>query len=191
MNIETQTVPTHDVFKRAGVKETTVLLVVAWLIPFVVHLLPWNGERPLGAHLLPMFWVAFVAVYLHGLRVGLLVGLFAPVLNLMLTGLPALRWMSVLGFELIVFAVLAWWIVRRAPLFWLIAPMGYLAAKTASSLLQYVATPSGEIGTPLVFFLESLRSGLPGLGILTAINLVLVLLYPKSRDEKHNDSAGV
>ena len=55
--------PAGTTDRKAGLRETAALLFVAWLVPFAVHLVPWSGDRPLGAYLLPMFWTAFVAVY--------------------------------------------------------------------------------------------------------------------------------
>jgi uncharacterized membrane protein len=189
--ISAQTVSVTSGFKRATVKETTVLLAVAWLIPFLVHLLPWSGERPLGAHLLPMFWAAFVAVYFFGLRVGLLVGLFAPALNLLLTGLPALRWLSLMGLELTLFTLFTWWTVQRAPRFWLIAPLGYVVAKIASTLVQLALAPVSGVGASSGVFLESLRTGIPGLVVLLTVNLALVLAYSKSTGPHPHDATGV
>ena len=183
VNNDVQTVPAVASFKRAGVKETVVLLAIAWMIPFLVHVLPWSGEIPLGAHLLPMFWAAFASVYLFGLRIGLLVGLFAPVMNLVVTGFPVSRWQMVLGFELIVFAVTAWWLVRRTPRLWFLAPASYLAAKAASTLVHMTVAPFGDIGSPSAFWIESLLNGLPGLVILLAINLALIIAYPKQQAE--------
>jgi hypothetical protein len=180
-----QLVSTAPGFKRATLKDTTVLLVAAWLIPFLVHLVPWGGERPLGAHLLPMFWAAFVAVYFFGLRIGLLVGLFAPALNLLLTGLPALHGLSLMSLELVVFSLFAWWAVRRAPWLWVVAPVGYVIAKIASTLVQQTAAPVSGI------FIESLRAGIPGLLVLLTINLVLVFAYPKSTGQNSHDATGV
>jgi len=191
MSITTAVTPARDLFKRATVRDTVVLLAVAWLVPFMVHLLPWPGPRPLGAHLLPMFWTAFVAVYLHGLRVGLLVGLFAPALNLALTGLPALRWLSVLSFELVVFAVFAWWAVRHRPALWLIAPAGYLAAKLAATGLQTLLALFGDLGAPSAFLLGSLRNALPGLAVLAVINFALMKFYPKPAPGVRDDAPGV
>lgn len=187
----TAATPERIFFKRAGLRETVVLLAVAWLVPLVVHLLPWAGTRPLGAHLLPMFWTAFVAVYLHGLRVGLLVALFAPALNLALTGLPALRWLSVLSFELVVFALFVWWAVRRRPAFWFIAPVGYVVAKLASSGLQSLVALFGDLGSPGAFLLGSLGNALPGLAVLAIVNFALLKLYPKPIVGVRDDSAGV
>jgi hypothetical protein len=45
------TAPAAVLFKKAGLRETAVLLVLAWFMPFAVHLLPWAGARPLGAYL--------------------------------------------------------------------------------------------------------------------------------------------
>jgi len=184
-------ISSRDFFKRATLRDTAVLLAVAWLVPFLVHLVPWSGSRPLGAHLLPMFWTAFVAVYLHGLRFGLVVALFAPALNLALTGLPALRWISVLSFELAVFALFAWWAVRRRPALWLIAPAGYLAAKLAATGLQSLLALFGDLGAPSAFLLGSIRNALPGLAALAAVNFALLKFYPKPAPGPRDDAAGV
>lgn len=188
VNNDAQTVPAVASFKRAGVKETIVLLAIAWMIPFVVHVLPWQGDIPLGAHLLPMFWAAFASVYLFGLRTGLLVGLFAPALNLLITGLPLSRWQMVLGFELIVFALAAWAMVRRFPRLWFLAPASYLVAKSCSILVQMTVAPFGDIGSPGAFGIESVRNGIPGLVALLVINFFLIKVYPKSLVELSDDA---
>ena len=178
------------VFKKAGMRETAVLLSVAWFIPFAVHLAPWSGARPLGAYLLPMFWATFVAGYFYGGTIGLAVGLFAPVLNLFVTGLPAWKFLSVMSFELAIYALVTTWAVRRAPRFILIAPLGYIVAKLASTGLQAATTVFGDIGRPADFFARSLIGGLAGLAVLTAINAALVRFYPKAPRAK-NETAVV
>ncbi len=167
------------VFRKITAREAAVLLALAWLVPFLVHLAPWSGARPLGAYLLPMFWATFVAVYFYGAGAGLLTGLFAPAVNLLVTGLPAWKFLSVLSFELAVFAVLLAWAVRRRPQLWLLAPLGYLAAKTASTLLQSATPVFGDIGAPVRFFANSVAGGAAGLAVLAAINFALVKFYPK------------
>jgi hypothetical protein len=172
--------PAGGVFKRITVREAAVLLFIAWLIPFAVHLAPWAGARPLGAYLLPMFWATFIAVYFYGLGAGLLTGLFAPAVNLLVTGLPAWKFLSVMSLELVIFAVVTTWVVRRAPRFWLLAPLGYLVAKTGSTLLQSATPVFGDIGAPARFFATSVAGDAAGLVMLAVINLGLVKFYPKS-----------
>ena len=168
-------------FRKASARETAVLLAVAWLIPFAVHLAPWPGERPLGAYLLPMFWATFVAAYFYGVRTAVIVGLFAPVINLLVTGLPAWKFLSVLSVELVVFALVATWAVRRWPRVFLIAPLGYVVAKMASMAVQALTGIFGDIGAPLAFFTRSIGGALAGLAVLAAINGALVWFYPKTR----------
>lgn len=177
------------VFKRATVRETAVLLVLAWLVPFLVHLVPWAGVRPLGAHLLPLFWAGFAAVYLFGLRTGLLVGLFAPALNLALTGLPALSRLAMLGFEITVFVALVWWLVRRGRTAWYLAPLAYAAAKVAGTFLLFVA--GAAPATAWLAVPASLLAAGPGLAVLAGLSLVLARLYPRSAGVRADDAAGV
>lgn len=177
------------VFKRAGVRETAVLLVLAWLVPMAVHLVPWAGARPLGAHLLPMFWAAFAAVYLFGLRTGLLVGLFAPALNLALTGLPALGRLGPLACEITVFVALVWWLMRRGRTPWYLAPLGYVVAKVASALL--LVANGGAAASAGSALPASLLAALPGLAVLAGVQLGLARLYPRASGARTDDAAGV
>lgn len=164
-----------------------MLLAVAWLVPFLVHTLPWSGALPLGAHLLPIFWATFVAVYLYGLRVGLLIGVLTPAINLLLTGLPNLQRQAMMAVELVAFVTVAWLMVRRWPKVWLIAPLSYVAARIGVVVVQSVLTGAGN---PVPVIYGSLLAGLAGLAALTAINFALVRLFPKSPDAS-DDAAGV
>lgn len=169
-------------FKKAGVRGTTMLMVAAWLIPFGIHLIPWNGSAPLGAHLLPMFWATFVAVYLYGAGVGLVVGLFAPMLNLAVTGFPAWKFLSVLSFELVIFALVTAWLTRRARTLWIGAPLGYLVAKLGSTGLQSFAQVFGDIGAPGAFLIRSISTAWVGLIVLAVIHFALTRFDRSSPD---------
>ena len=172
--------PAPAIFRTASIRETAVLLIIAWLVPFVVHLAPWSGARPLGAYLLPMFWTAFVAGYFFGLRTALLVALFAPALNLLVTGLPAWKFLSTLALELIFFSLFTTWFVRRMPRFALIAPLGYAVARLIVCGLQAATDPAHATMYGDAFG-HSLVGGAAGLGVLFAINGALVWFYPKER----------
>ena len=160
-------------------RETIVLLALAWLIPFLVHLVPWPGARPLGAYLLPMFWATFVAVYFYGAGAGLLTALFAPAVNLLVTGQPAWAAFGAYSLELIVFVLGTTWAVRRWPGFWLLAPLGYLAARPGAALLQWAAAGFTGAGLSAIFFSHMLAGGAAGLVVLALINGALAKLYPK------------
>ena len=182
MDAATPTFSSPAVFKRAGVGEIAVLLGVAWLVPFAVHLVPWSGDRPLGVYLLPMFWATFVAVYFYGGRIGLLVGLFAPAVNLLVTGLPAWQMASVMGVELAVFALVTGWAVRHRWQWVLLAPLGYMVARMASLAVQ--AATADDIGAPGAAWVNSLIRGFAGLVVLAAVNAALVWFYPKRDGEE-------
>jgi hypothetical protein len=167
------------VFKKLTVREAAVLLAMAWLIPFLVHLAPWSGARPLGAYLLPVFWATFIAVYFYGAGAGLLTGLLAPAVNLLVTGLPAWKSFGSLSLELVVFVLATTWAVRRAPHGWLFAPLGYLVAKSVSALLFSATTAFDGPGMAAVFFIHMLAGSAAGLIVLALINGALVKFYPK------------
>lgn len=130
-----------------------------------------------------MFWTTFVAVYFYGARVGLLVGLFAPVVNLLVTGLPAWRGLGLMSIELALFVLAATWAVRRMPGFPLIAPLAYVAAKVCSTALRAMTTAFGDLGMPSDYFVQSLGREVAGLIFLLAINMALAWIYPKAENE--------
>lgn len=182
MSPTTAPVSSTPFFQRATRRETAALLGLAWLVPMAVHVIPWSGSSPLGAHLLPMFWATFVAAYLFGARLGVIVGLAAPILNLLVTGLPAWKFLSVLSVELVLFALVSTWAVRVAPRFFLIAPLAYVAAKIGSTGVQSATVVFGDIGRPADFFLGSLATGAAGLAMLLAVNALLVRCYPRGKN---------
>jgi hypothetical protein len=81
----------------------------------------------------------------------------------------------------VVFALFAWWAVRRRPAWWFLAPLAYLVAKSSATLLQMGLALFGDLGSPGGFFFQSLRNGLPGLVVLAAVNFALIRYYPKPR----------
>jgi hypothetical protein len=162
--------------------ETLALIAAAWLVPFLVHLVPWQGPRPVGVYLLPAFWTAFVAVYFNNLAIGLLVALVMPAVNLFLTGLPALEWLGPMSVELAAYVFVAAWLVRRWPRFWLAAPLAYLPAKALTIAIGIVVPALHDARNPLVHLVDSLSNGVAGLAVLLFINLALVRLAQRDLD---------
>ena len=179
MNAATTATSSSIVYKQVSIREASIVFLLAAVTPLLVHLLPsWDGA-PLGAHLLPMFWMTFIAVYLYGGGIGALAGLMAPLANLVLTGLPAWKYLGVLSCELVIFALATAWLVKRFPRVWMLAPLGYLVAKVCSTSMQAVTGVFGDIGAPLVFFRQSLVTALAGLLVLALINGICVKVAPK------------
>lgn len=168
------------VFKAVGWREAAVLVVVAWLVPFLVHLIPWGGVRPLGVYMLPVFWTTFVAVYFYGALPGLAIGLVTPLVNLALTGLPAFRSLGPMGLEVVFFTGAAALLVARWPGFWFTAPLAWVAAKALTIAGQFFVPAFEYAGQPLAHLLRSTGNGLAGLGVLAVINVLLVVFYPKT-----------
>jgi hypothetical protein len=168
------------VFKTVRWREAAVLVVVAWLVPFLVHLVPWGGARPLGVYVLPVFWTTFLAVYFYGALPGLAIGLVAPLVNLALTGLPALRMAGNMGMEVAFFAGAAALLAGRWPAFWLAAPLAWVAAKALALTVQFLVPAFEYAGQPWQHLLRSTQNGLAGLGVLAVINVLLVVFYPKT-----------
>jgi hypothetical protein len=172
------TTETDWLLRKTGWRPVAVLLAAAWLVPVLIHLVPWAGSRPLGVHLLPVFWTTFVAVYFYGAWPGLLVGLVTPGVNLLITGLPAMSSAGAMSLEVAAFALIAAGMVNRWPGNRLAAPLAYAAAKGMVIALIWVCA-AGEAENPLRHLARSAQNGAAGLVVLGGINVLLARLCPR------------
>lgn len=161
-------------------RETTILLATAGLVPFLVHLLPWSGHRPLGVYVLPVFWTTFVALYFRGVLLGLLVGLVTPVINLLVTGLPGSTTIGSMALEVFFFALAAALLIRRWPGLGITAPLAWIIGKGLAIIVQNLIPAFAEYETPWSHLARSTQNGVAGLAILALINVLLASFYPKT-----------
>ncbi len=111
-------------------------LTAALVLPFLVHLLPAAGGPPAGARLLPVFFASLVLVLRGSPAAALAVAAIAPLLNRLVTGMPAGPMLPTLLWELTVFTALMILAARLAPrLAAYLAPVAYLGAATVSALV--------------------------------------------------------
>lgn len=149
-------------------------LGLMWLLPFLVHLLPLTGPVPMGARLLPIFYAPLLAAWLFHPAVGLIASLLMPFINHAFTGMPTLQMSILLGLELVIFSLVLQGFRRRSYRFALAAPLGFLAAKTASALVLWFL-PILPV-SPLNYLGASIINAWPGLLVFLALNLVIVQL---------------
>ena len=162
--------------------EALGLMTAAVAVPFLVHVMPWSGPKPAGVSLMPVFWTAFVAVFLETTLTALLVALATSVGNMLITGHPAVDWLGSMNLELLAYVLVAAFLVRRWPRFWGAAPLAYLPAKALVIGLQWMIPAMHETRPPLEHFVTAVTNGRLGLAVLLVINLVLVRLAAPSAD---------
>ena len=163
---------------KSTLKTAGWVLPIAIVFPLIVHLAPNYNGVPIGAYLLPMFYIPFLALVLYRLPVALIVGLLAPTLNFLLTGNPHLGFMGILTLELVFFTGLAH-LLLQGNLKWVAAPLGYIGAKVVSTSLLFVI-PLVE-AMPLDFFRTSLTNAVAGLLILFLINFLALKYLPTQK----------
>ena len=134
----------------------------------------------MGVYVLPVFWTTFLAVYFRGAVTGLLVGLVTPLINLLVTGLPVSLTVGSMGLEVVFFVLGAAWLVRCWPGLMLAAPLSWVAAKGLAIGVQYFIPAFAEHDYPWQHLARSTQNGLAGLVVLTAINILLVKIYPQT-----------
>jgi hypothetical protein len=148
-----------------SIAAVTVGLTAAFVLPLVVHLIPSDGGPPHGARLLPIFFAGLVLV-LRGAPVpALAVAVFAPLLNRLVTGMPAGPMLPTLLIELVLFTLLLALAVRYLPasVARFLGPVAYLAATLVARPFVFPgAEPLATLGTALTV-------GWPGLLMLLAV----------------------
>jgi hypothetical protein len=162
----------YKTFPIHRLKTISLIFIAAVIFPFLIHLIPPYNGVPMGAFLLPMFYIPFVALFAYDWKVALPIALLAPLLNFQLTGNPNWEFLAVLTLELILFTGIAFWLLKTNTLKWVAAPLGYLGAKMISSLLLIVIPLLSAV--PWEFFLTSLSRALPGIVVLFLINFLLL-----------------
>lgn len=160
------------------VKTTAAWLLAAVIFPILVHLIPPYQGIPIGAYLLPMFYIPLIALWLSGWRTAIAVTVLAPLVNFALTGSPQSGLMGMLTIEVLLFTGLAalW---MNTTMRSVAGPLSYLGAKvlSASLLILWPILPA----SPWEFFTNSLQNGAPGILMLLLINLLLAKFVPRQK----------
>jgi len=155
------------------ISSLAITIGLMWLLPFLVHLIPFAGPAPLGAYLLPIFYAPLAAVWLSHPVIAILASLLMPALNHFLTGMPVWNTAVLLTFELALFSTFVAAIKTKPRLQFFAAPLAVLFAKTGA-LLLLVLIPELSPLSGWDYLSSSLRIALPGLAVLWGINLALI-----------------
>ncbi len=154
--------------KTVQVRPVLLLLAATCILPILIHLIPTAGAVPIGAKLLPIFYVPLIALIFYGLPVAMIIAVAGPLINYLLTGNPQWELVILFSFELLVFTLITGFLLKNTFTKWISAPLGLLAAKGMSMGLL-VFFPLLLQKAPLDYFSQSISNGLIGLVILTLI----------------------
>lgn len=151
-----------------------VTLGLMWLVPFLIHLIPFSGIVPLGARLLPIFYAPLLAAWLFNPVVAIASSLLMPFINNSFTGMPTFNMAVMLSLELGVFSLVLTIYKNCYPRLPILAPFAVIAGKAVSALLLFFI-PLVSL-SPWAYFTSSVTNAIPGLLILLALNLTLMRL---------------
>ncbi len=153
---------------------TLITLGLMWLVPFLIHLIPFSGTIPLGTRLLPIFYAPLLAAWLFNPIVGIASSLLMPFINYAFAGMPTFNVAVMLSVELGIFSLILRASKNRFPRQPLLAPFAVIVGKTVSALLLFII-PLVPL-SPWAYFTSSVVNTAPGLLVLLAINLTLIHL---------------
>lgn len=162
--------------KRLQVKEIAILIAASVFLQFIIHLIPPAGGVPLGAVLLPMFYIPLIAVIFYKFHTALVVTAFGPILNYIMTGSPELGIVPLLTFEVLLFVLALTVLSKYGRFSSLGALISILAALMISPLVLGLFNSSGFSAS---FLLTSLKNAVPGIIIITVMNIFLLRLREK------------
>lgn len=164
------------VIKKLQIIEITALIAATVFVQFIVHLIPFGNQVPLGAILLPMFYIPLIALIFYKFYAALIVTAVGPVLNYFLTGSPKPEILPLVTFELLVFVLILTPLLKYNRINKLSALLSIIAAKLASwsALSLFI---SSEFSTNI--FINSLITAIPGIIVLELLNILFI--YIKDR----------
>ena len=157
--------------QRLELKQTILMLAASLLLPYLIHLIPFQGDVSLGIRLLPLFYAPMIAALLFRFHVGLVTAALAPVLNFVVTGFPVHPMLTLLTVELVVFVCMVYLLRNNPILKWVNAPLALLIGLGAASLLVPVV---GMEITSIAFIKTALVNSWPGIALLVLINHFLI-----------------
>jgi hypothetical protein len=137
-------------------------LAAGLALPLLVHLIPADGGPPMGARLLPIFLAATLAAMRLDAVSALSIAVATPLLNRLLTGMPAGAMLPTVLIELVAVVTVVLAVRRLAPaaLRFVAAP-AYLAGAVLAGALVAGDGPAATL-------LFALRVSWPGLLLLAA-----------------------
>ncbi|WP_375582585.1 hypothetical protein [Cyclobacterium xiamenense] len=146
-------------------------VMAAVLFPLLVHAAPPIQGTPLGAILLPLFYVPLIALVLTDKVPAVLAALVSPALNFLITGNEQWSLLLILTVELTVFTLLLQFLLARGKSYWAVITAIVLAKSVGAGLvLIFGLLPVA----PFAYFSQSLSTGLPGILILLLLGYLLV-----------------
>jgi hypothetical protein len=155
---------------KVQVKESVIVLAFSILIPFLTHFVPVSGN-PAGTVLLPIFIAPFIAIVFFRLNTGLIAALLSPVLNYLITGNPVYGIVGIITLELVLFVLISSLLLKYNYLKYIAAPVSVIVSMFIS---QVIFSPAGH-------FAVVLTTGLPGIILISLLNILIFSFSKKSK----------
>jgi hypothetical protein len=162
----------------ATARELGVLLCLSVMFPFLIHIIPVPQDSRLGVRLLPMFYAPLLAALVGRSGTAFAVALLAPWLNWAVTSHPAPVGAAMMTLQLLVFVWAMRAMIARASARWYLASPAYLACMAVAALAAAIVPAFIGGRGAFAWLVQSVATGLPGLGILVLINWLVLRYYP-------------
>lgn len=166
----------ESAIRKLQITEITTLIAASVCVQFIVHIIPTGNSVPLGAILLPMFYVPLIALVFYSFKTALVTAAAGPVFNYILTRSPELEVLPQVTFELIIFVLTFTLLLRYSRLNYLSAVISIISAKLLS---WFVFSLINLTGLSFANFINSLSAAYPGIIVLLFMNILLI--YIKNR----------
>lgn len=162
--------------RKLQIAEITTLIAASVCIQFIVHIIHSGNGIPLGAVLLPMFYVPLIALIFYNFKTALITAAAGPLFNYILTRSPEIEIVPQVTFELIIFVLTFTLLLRFNRLNYLSVVISIISAKLLSWSVFSLLNSSGISSAGLI---NSLVIAYPGILVLLLLNILL--LYIKNR----------
>ncbi len=161
----TLTLPAWDV--KAISLQLILLLSAAFVLPSIAHALGLPVRM-----FLPMHWPVLLAGLCYGWRSGLIIGLSAPAVSYLISGMPPIFMLPAMTFELAAYGFVAGFARERFRLGFFTSLL--VALISARALFVGYLFATGTISQPLIAYLQAamLPGAIGAIGQLIALPLI-------------------
>lgn len=156
---------------------TVIFIALDVLLPFIFHQFGISGQI-----FLPMHFLILIAALLFGWRIGLMVGLFTPIISYFISGMPLLPILPLVTIEVASYGLFAGFLREK---FKLNLILSLILSMISGRLLLGLAVVILGMPDPIDHVLNVVKTGLPGTLIqLALVPLIVKFLYGRIKKQK-------
>lgn len=183
---EKSTIAISNVLLSLQIDKVILTLALMIALPLFIHGLSSGRNDISGLIWLPIFYAPIIAVIFFRFHVAVLAAIFAPFLNLFVTGFPNSAVAKLLSVELFLYVIIMKFLVKQKLNLIFVAVSAFAITKIISTVFIDLFHGDTDVMNILQLYTSSIKQSLPGITVLLVISIL-----SKSLKSKFNEPNNV